>query len=119
MGRLSNLKPRFGALAPRVTTRADAQGHRPGEVRDWYKSPEWQALRIRTFERDLYTCQLEGCGVLCVPGDPVTPPIADHKIPHRGDRKLFFAEDNVWTLCKPCHDGPKQRAEAAARRRGG
>jgi 5-methylcytosine-specific restriction endonuclease McrA len=37
--------------------------------------------------------------------------IVDHVIPHRGDRKLFWSRSNWQPLCKPCHDGPKQRLE--------
>nr|WP_243256973.1 HNH endonuclease signature motif containing protein [Rhizobium skierniewicense] len=37
--------------------------------------------------------------------------VADHKIPHRGDEALFWDESNLQCLCKPCHDGLKQRQE--------
>lgn len=30
--------------------------------------------------------------------------IVDHIIPHRGDMKLFWDEDNWQSLCKHCHD---------------
>lgn len=116
--RLRHIKPRIGGLAPVLRPRADAHGHDPdAEVQRWYRSAEWQELRVRVFERDGYECQL--CGVLCVPKDPKVPPIGDHKTPHRNRRDLFFNEENVQTLCKPCHDGRKQREEARARREGG
>lgn len=35
---------------------------------------------------------------------------ADHIIPHRGDRKLFWAESNRQSLCNRCH-GVKSRGE--------
>ena len=38
--------------------------------------------------------------------------IVDHIIPHKGDEKLFFNADNRQSLCKPCHDGPKQLEES-------
>ncbi|WP_081062549.1 HNH endonuclease [Burkholderia cepacia] len=41
--------------------------------------------------------------------------IGDHVVPHRGDRRLQFDPSNIQTLCKPHHDGEKQREE----RRGG
>lgn len=30
--------------------------------------------------------------------------VVDHIIPHRGDPKMFWDEDNWEALCKPCHD---------------
>jgi 5-methylcytosine-specific restriction endonuclease McrA len=74
--------------------------------RKLYKTAHWQALRIRVFVRDLFTCQR--CGRL--EGD-TSKLVADHKKPHRGDERLFFDESNVETLCKPCHDAEKQREE--------
>lgn len=117
--RLKHLKPRIGGLAPVLKPRADAHGHDPAEVRRWYGSAEWRKLRRRVFNRDAYLCQMPGCGRLCVPGHPKIPPIGDHKVPHRRRRELFFDEENVQTLCKPCHDSRKQREEARARREGG
>jgi 5-methylcytosine-specific restriction endonuclease McrA len=38
--------------------------------------------------------------------------IVDHKIPHRGDQHLFWQRSNWQPLCKPHHDGAKQREEA-------
>ncbi|KVL66593.1 HNH endonuclease [Burkholderia ubonensis] len=37
--------------------------------------------------------------------------IGDHIVPHRGDRRLQLDRDNIQTLCKPHHDGEKQRLE--------
>ena len=112
MGKLSNLKPRLGSLPPRV-------GYAPGDERGrdrhrsqsqhwrkWYHSAEWKRLRQRVFLRDLYTCQM--CGR--VEGN-TSKLIGDHKTPHRGDRAMFFSDENVWTLCKSCHDGEKQKLE--------
>jgi len=41
--------------------------------------------------------------------------VADHKTPHRGDEALFWDRQNLWCLCKGCHDGAKQREDRAAR----
>ena len=42
----------------------------------------------------------------------ITPStLVDHKIPHRGDQKLFWDKTNWAASCKPCHDGYKQRVE--------
>lgn len=37
--------------------------------------------------------------------------VVDHVKPHRGDLELFFDYDNLQSLCKPHHDGDKQRME--------
>lgn len=38
--------------------------------------------------------------------------VVDHKIPHRGDRKLFWRRSNWQALCTPCHSSRKQSQEA-------
>lgn len=42
-------------------------------------------------------------------GKPAT--VLDHIKPHRGDQRLFWLRANWQPLCKPCHDGDKQREE--------
>lgn len=37
--------------------------------------------------------------------------VVNHKIPHRGDMKLFWNRSNWESACKPCHDGPIQSQE--------
>ena len=39
--------------------------------------------------------------------------VVDHKVPHRGDDRLFWDRDNWQSLCKHCHDSVKQAEEAA------
>lgn len=110
------IKPRIGRLKPAIARRTDAHGHvETSQPRRWYKLKAWGELRQRVFLRDKRICQLQACQ----DPRPLLRPIADHKMPHRGDRSAFFCEANVWTLCKPCHDQVKQREEAAERRRGG
>ena len=62
--------------------------------------------------RDLFTCQicrrLEG---------NTSQLVCDHVEPHRGDVHKFWSGP-FQTLCKPCHDGQKQREEVAARAAG-
>lgn len=41
--------------------------------------------------------------------------IVDHIEPHRGSERLFWARSNWQSLCKPCHDGDKQRLERIER----
>ncbi len=44
-------------------------------------------------------------------GRVVPATVVDHKIPHRGDFKLFWDRKNWQSLCKLCHDAHKQRQE--------
>ena len=37
--------------------------------------------------------------------------VVDHKIPHRGDMKLFWDQNNWQSMAKDCHDSYKQRLE--------
>lgn len=108
-GHLSTLKPTLGSLPPiERTVEADRAVYAPW--RRFYKTARWRALRLATFARDLYTCQWPGCGFTTA---NTTILVADHRKPHRGDEALFWDADNLQTLCKPCHDKHKQRAERA------
>ena len=40
--------------------------------------------------------------------------VVNHKVPHRGDLKLFWRRSNWEPVCKPCHDGPIQSEERSA-----
>lgn len=113
MGRLKSLPPRLSAPASRLSY---LQGDRQAFDRDrdqqgwrrWYKTARWQKLRMSVLVRDLFTCQMPGCGK--IEGD-TSQLVADHRRPHRGDERLFWDERNLQCLCKPCHDSTKQRQE--------
>lgn len=86
--------------------------------RKWYGTAEWQRLRIQAFERDGYVCQRTG--VMCVPGgtgQEDNAPVANHKIPHKGDPLLFYNLDNLETVSKWCHDNIIQKEEREQDRR--
>lgn len=55
------------------------------------------------------------CSIHQARGELAMATLVDHRIPHRGDRGLFWDQDNWQGLCKPCHDGPKQRLEKSGR----
>lgn len=74
--------------------------------RRWYKTARWQRLRWQVLVRDLFTCRR--CGR--VEGD-TSQLVADHRVPHRGDERLFWDEANLQCLCKLCHDSAKQSEE--------
>ena len=80
----------------------------------FYGLKAWRSLRIATIARDGGKCQR--CGVRVTSGRRSKHSAAvDHKVPHKGDRKLFFDPDNVWTLCKSCHDGWKAQVDGHKR----
>ncbi|WP_134103054.1 HNH endonuclease signature motif containing protein [Neorhizobium sp. R1-B] len=112
--RLTTLKPKLSTLAPRI-------GRLPGdekqrlrdrdqnvEWRSWYKTARWQKLRWSVLVRDLFTCKMKGCGRVEADTSKL---VADHKIAHRGDQRLFWDDQNLQCLCKDCHDRLKQREE--------
>ena len=110
MGRLKQLKPTVGSLAPRLGRMTDDQGHSRAlePWRKWYNLAAWSRLRLEVLIRDGFECQ--ACRHIEPTGRQL---VADHDQPHRGDRARFWAPSNIQTLCKPCHDGAKQREERA------
>jgi len=122
VGRVRSLGDRVGTLAPK-TRRLELDhdtARRDVEARKWYGLAAWKAvphgLRWQCLVRDRFTCQWPGCGRIEADTSRL---VADHVVPHRGDRRLFFDLGNLQTLCKTCHDTHKQRAEGAARGGGG
>lgn len=95
-----------GPLVPGPRTEQSRLARKPW--RAWYQSARWKRLRLATFTRDLFTCRM--CKK--IEGN-MSKLICDHIVPHRGDPGLFWSESNLQTMCKPCHDGAKQRAEQA------
>jgi 5-methylcytosine-specific restriction enzyme A len=142
MPRLGKLPPRLATIAPAIkASTADDDQWRAATSpwRAWYNTARWRALRIRTIWQGMATCTLCGATdrnaqtfINAAKGDgtghaaqvlaamiaqgPITF-VADHIIPHRGDGAMFWDPGNLQCVCKPCHDGAKQRAEAAGRRR--
>lgn len=115
--KLKTLKPLVNTLPPRIRAYSDhAVRETNSPWREWYRTSEWQRLRIKTFIADNFTCRM--CGVLCR-GKAAHTPVCDHIVPHRGNRTMFFDPLNLQTLCKTCHDGPKQRYERKDMSRGG
>lgn len=116
MARLRSLGQRVDTLAPKLRRlQIDHDDSRRGaEARTWYNSSEWRGvpngLRWQCLTRDRFTCQWSGCGRIEADTSQL---VADHIEPHRGVKRLFFDLRNLQTLCKPCHDTHKQRAEAA------
>lgn len=94
-----------GTESKRIRDReADARRRAEKPWRSWYKTPAWQARRDEQLAKQPL-CER------CLSQDRIIPAtVAHHKVPHRGDRKLFF-EGELASSCKPCHDGPEQSEE--------
>ena len=114
VGKLKTLPPRLGSLPSRLTTfdTGDRGRAQANPWRAWYNTTRWRRLRWSILLRDGFTCQWPGCGRI-EPNSSLL--VADHKRAHRGDERMFWDESNLQTLCKPCHDSRKQRAEAVGR----
>ena len=58
----------------------------------------WQKARARYLRAHPLCVECEKAGRF------VKATVVDHKVPHRGDKKLFWDEMNWQPLCKSCHD---------------
>lgn len=114
MAKLTTLKPTLTSVSATIgyapTTERERDQHRDTQHwRKWYRTARWKKLRWATLVRDRFTCQR--CHVT---QHDTSKLVADHDQPHRGDERLFWQASNIVTLCKPCHDGVKQRDERRA-----
>lgn len=114
MARLKRLGPTVASLPPRVAYLEDDRDaarrlHAPW--RRLYMTARWRELRWQVLREARFTCAR--CGWATAETSKL---VADHVVPHRGDEALFWDRANLQCLCKACHDGAKQREEAAARR---
>jgi 5-methylcytosine-specific restriction endonuclease McrA len=109
---MRSLAPAIPQLPPRI-------GYGQGDVagrdryrsttepwRAWYTSRRWRSLRWSVLVDACFTCN--SCQRVVVPSSQA---VCDHKVPHRGDARLFWDRFNLQCLCKPCHDSVKQRED--------
>lgn len=114
MPKLTTLKPKVSTLKPAVATMRDtrdtAAAGNLALYRQWYKSARWQRLRAEVLTRDLYTCQHTG---ILLSGRAPAPnsPVVHHKIPHRGNERLFWDINNLECVSKAWHDSEAQAQE--------
>jgi len=110
MGKLRSLPNRLGSLPSRLSTFQTGDKGRQDAApwRAWYNTTAWRRLRMDILVRDRFTCQWPGCGRIETDTSQL---VADHREPHRGNERMFWDRSNLQTLCKPCHDGPKAKAE--------
>jgi 5-methylcytosine-specific restriction endonuclease McrA len=79
----------------------------------WYKTARWRELKKACHIRDNFICQRTGRVCVGEYPDPDSP-VANHKVPHRGDPALFWDLDNLETVTKRVHDSVIQREEQSS-----
>ena len=88
-------------LPPRLGNKKQAAGRVIGERKSSFErgyDDRWRRAR-RRFLSDNPLC------AHCLrEGLSVAASVVDHVIPHRGDKQLFWDEDNWQSLCKTHHD---------------
>ncbi|MGR6497997.1 HNH endonuclease [Pseudomonas fulva] len=108
MARLKTISPRLQETANTRVKLVDPSSWRSGMTSSQrgynYK---WQKARERYLEENPL------CAYCAKIGRTTAASVVDHVVPHRGDRDLFWSQDNWQPLCKPCHDSVKQAEEAA------
>lgn len=84
--------------------RADRRSTGAASYRAWYWTPRWKAIASAQLRMEPH------CRKCAARGLKVSATICDHVERHRGGPVRFWAGP-FQSLCKPCHDGPKQREE--------
>ncbi|WP_319528974.1 HNH endonuclease [uncultured Cohaesibacter sp.] len=74
--------------------------------RNWYKLVTWKRIREQRLAADPL------CVMCLAEGRTTVATVVDHRIPHKGDRELFFSYANTQSLCETHHNRDKQRMEA-------
>lgn len=85
-----------------VARKAEADKRRPNAAQRGYDG-SWQKARAAFLVRHprCAMCDATAC-------------VVDHRVPHRGDTRLFWDKTNWQSLCFKCHNSTKQRMERAS-----
>jgi 5-methylcytosine-specific restriction protein A len=83
----------------------DQRSYQAQAWRSLYNTAHWKALRFHQLSQDPLCCMCKAQNTITI------ATIVDHKIPHKGDERLFFDENNLQSMCKPHHDAAKQAEE--------
>lgn len=82
-----------------------------GQFPELYNNKRWHELR----RKQLYKQPL--CE-RCLSRDTIAiANVVHHKIPHKGDRSLFYSSSNLASSCYECHNVDEQRIEKGGRAR--
>lgn len=110
--KLQTLKPRLAELGSRIKAPAISAGSwegSQGTARQRGYDAKWRRERAR------YLAENPLC-VMCLAMEPShveAATVVDHKIPHMGDKELFWNRNNWQSLCKPHHDSHAQKRDNA------
>jgi 5-methylcytosine-specific restriction protein A len=106
--KLKTLKPRLQVLSTDKAPTLGTSGWRTAGMKTAERGygGRWQTARVRFLQ------QHPLCVMCSQIARTTAATVVDHKVPHRGDQALFWDEGNWQPLCKPHHDGEKQRQEA-------
>lgn len=94
------------AMIPRGTKQRSPEA---SKYRAWHKTARWQRRRARQLAKHPL-CQCPHCRE--GKGRFSKATVVDHIIPHRGDPKLFWDENNLQSMAADCHDRWKQSQES-------
>lgn len=83
------------------------QDHERGSAASRGYGHRWRLRRERFLKTHPVCCDPTGRH----PGQVVPATVADHIVPHRGDRELFEDPDNLQPLCASCHSAKTLRGE--------
>lgn len=72
-----------------------------------YKRARWLRLRERYLNQHPL-CECDYCRTV---GGPQPARVVHHRVDHRGDLGLFYAEGNLMALAKVCHDRETRRRQ--------
>ena len=101
---IKSKKPCKHPGCPRLTNDRYCDQHAKPHINDRESAFErgynsrWQKASKRFLARQPFCTECEKIGQLT----PAT--VVDHIMPHRGDKVLFWDENNWQPLCKKCHD---------------
>ena len=85
--------------------RDDRRSPEAAQYRAWYKTAEWQRLRMAQLSKQPL-CER------CLAKDRTTAATVVHHIEaHKGDRARFLDPTNLASSCAPCHDSDEQSEE--------
>ena len=102
----SSLKSEYGTVCK--------QDNRPSAASRGY-GRRWQRVS-KAFLRKHPLCECQDCKRL---GEIKAATVVDHKIPHKGDMKLFWNRNNWQAMAKECHDHKTAKYDGAFGRGGG
>jgi len=89
-----------------AVTRGRCERHQPrpleddrpnADVRTWYRSDRWRALRLAVLRAEPFCPDCAAIGMRVATTD------ADHRVPHRGDPALFWSRENLQGKCHVHH----------------